>query len=150
MRRECISCAYYQLEDMEEGYVCVNGDKSIVKSNDTCGYWVQSSLNKYISQMNRRKDNLLFVIDSYGVRSQEDVAIEEMSELQKAIIKNRRYNDENTRKEIIEEIADVEIMLSQLKIIYSCKEEVERLIDYKIEREIKRILDKYGVKNDKV
>ena len=73
-----------------------------------------------------------------------------MSELQKAIIKNRRYNDENTRKEIIEEIADVEIMLSQLKIIYSCKEEVERLIDYKIEREIKRILDKYGVKHDKV
>ena len=135
---------------MEEGYVCVNVDKGIVKRNDTCGYWVQSSLNKYISQMNKRKDNLLFVIDSYGVRSQEDVAIEEMAELQKAIIKIRRYNDENTRKEIIEEIADVEIMLSQLKIIYSCKEEVERLIDYKIEREIKRILDKYGVKHDKV
>ena len=150
MRKECISCAYYQLEEVEEGYVCVNVDKGIAKSNDTCGYWVQSRLNKYISQTNRRKDNLLFVINSHGVRSQEDVAIEEMSELQKAIIKNRRYNDENTRKEIIEEIADVEIMLSQLKIIYSCKEEVERLMDYKIEREIKRILDKYGVKNDKV
>ena len=150
MRKECISCAYYQPEEVEEGYVCVNVDKGIAKSNDTCGYWVQSRTNKYISQMNRRKDNLLFVINSHGVRSQEDVAIEEMSELQKAIIKNRRYNDENTRKEIIEEIADVEIMLSQLKIIYSCKEEVERLIDYKIEREIKRILDKYGVKHDKV
>ena len=46
MRKECISCAYYQLEEVEEGYVCVNVDKGIVKSNDTCGYWVQSSLNK--------------------------------------------------------------------------------------------------------
>ena len=67
---------------------------------------------------------------------------------QKAIIKNRRYNDKSTKEEVIEEIADVEIMLAQLKIIYSCKEEVEKKIDYKIEREIKRILDKYGVKND--
>ena len=125
--------------------MCVNVDKANVKGDDTCGFWVQSSLNKYISQMNKRKNNLLFVINSYGVKSQEDVAIEEMAELQKAIIKNRRYNNESTKKELIEEIADVEIMLSQLKIIYSCNEEVEKKIEYKIERQIKRILDKYGV-----
>lgn len=148
MRKECISCAYYQIEEMEEGYICVNEHKRLVNSNDSCGFWEQSSLNKYISQLNKRKDNLLFVINSYGVRSQEDVSIEEMAELQKAIIKNRRYNDKSTKEEVIEEIADVEIMLAQLKIIYSCKEEVEKKIDYKIEREIKRILDKYGVKND--
>ena len=145
MRRECISCAYYQLEEMEEGYVCVNVDKGIVKSNDTCGYWVQSSLNKYISQMNRRKDNLLFVIDSYGVRSQEDVAIEEMAELQKAILKHRRYGSKETEQDIIDEIADVEIMLEQLKIIYSCYKDVENRIEYKIEREIKRIKKKYNI-----
>ena len=148
MRRECISCEYYQIEEMEKGYICVNENKRFVNGNDSCGYWEQSSLNKYISQLNKRKDNLLFVINSYGIKSQEDVAIEEMAELQKAIIKNRRYNDEKTKEELIEEIADVEIMLSQLKIIYSCKKEVEEKIDYKIERQIKRILDKYGVNND--
>lgn len=91
------------------------------------------------------KQKLLFIINSYGTKSQEDVAIEEMAELQKAILKHRRYTGDQTRAEIIDEIADVEIMLEQLKIIYSCKKEVERRINYKIERQIKRILDKYDL-----
>lgn len=91
------------------------------------------------------KQKLLFIINSYGTKSQEDVAIEEMAELQKAILKHRRYTGDETRAEIIDEIADVEIMLEQLKIIYSCKKEVESRIDYKIERQIKRILDKYDL-----
>ena len=91
------------------------------------------------------KQKLLFIINSYGTKSQEDVAIEEMAELQKAILKHRRYTGDQTRAEIIDEIADVEIMLEQLKIIYSCKKEVERRINYKIERQIKRILKKYDL-----
>lgn len=91
------------------------------------------------------KQKLLFIINSYGTRSQEDVAIEEMAELQKAILKHRRYTGDETRAEIIDEIADVEIMIEQLKIIFSCKKEVESRIDYKIERQIKRILDKYDL-----
>lgn len=91
------------------------------------------------------KQKLLFIINSYGTKSQEDVAIEEMAELQKAILKHRRYTGDETRAEIIDEIADVEIMIEQLKIIFSCKKEVESRIDYKIERQIKRILDKYDL-----
>lgn len=91
------------------------------------------------------KQKLLFIINSYGTKSQEEVAIEEMAELQKAILKHRRYTGDETRAEIIDEIADVEIMLEQLKIIYSCKKEVERRINYKIERQIKRILKKYDL-----
>lgn len=77
------------------------------------------------------------------------MAIEELAELQKAILKNRRYNTEKTRNEVIDEIADVEIMLEQLKIIYSCHKEVETRVDFKINRQINRILDKYGVKRCK-
>lgn len=91
------------------------------------------------------KQKLLFIINSYGTKSQEDVAIEEMAELQKAILKHRRYTGDETRAEIIDEIADVEIMIEQLKIIFSCKKEVESRIDYKIERQIKRILKKYDL-----
>ena len=91
------------------------------------------------------KQKLLFIINSYGTKSQEDVAIEEMAELQKAILKHRRYTGDETRAEIIDEIADVEIMIEQLKIIFSCKKEVENRIYYKIERQIKRILDKYDL-----
>lgn len=88
----------------------------------------------------RRK--LQFIIDTYGTKVQEDIAIEECSELIKAICKNRRNPPDETRKGIIDEIADVEIMLEQLKIIHSCSREVEERINYKIERQIDRIMNK--------
>ena len=92
------------------------------------------------------KEKLLFIINCYGTRSQEDVAIEEMAELQKAILKHRRRAGEKTRVDIVEEIADVEIMIEQLKIIYSCSKEVEGIKDYKIKRQIRRIEEKYKLK----
>ena len=91
------------------------------------------------------REKLLFIINTYGTRSQEDIAIEELSELQKAILKHRRKESEKTREEIIDEIADVSIMLEQLKIIYSCQKEVDERVDYKIERQIKRIKKKYNI-----
>lgn len=63
-------------------------------------------------------------IDTYGIRNQEDVAIEEMSELTKAIIKNRRYNTEETKANIVEEMADVLIMLFQLVKVYGVPSQV--------------------------
>lgn len=57
-------------------------------------------------------------IETYGVKNQEDIAIEEMSELIKAILKNRRYSSLETRENIREEIADVIIILAQLILIY--------------------------------
>lgn len=89
-----------------------------------------------------RKRKLQFIIDTYGTKAQEDIAIEECSELIKAICKNRRNPSDETRKGIIDEMADVEIMIEQLKIIHSCSREVEERIDYKIERQIDRIMNK--------
>lgn len=94
------------------------------------------------------REELLFIINCYGCKSQEDVAIEELSELQKAILKHRRKPGVETWAEIVDEIADVEIMVEQLKIIYSCYKEVEERKAYKIGRQIGRILRKYGIKND--
>ena len=91
------------------------------------------------------RNKLLFIIDAHGTKVQEDIAIEELAELQKAILKHRRYRSEETEQDIIDEIADVEIMLEQLKIIYSCRNDVEKRIEYKIEREIKRIKKKYSI-----
>ena len=91
------------------------------------------------------REKLLFIINTYGTRSQEDIAIEELSELQKAILKHRRNSSKESRKEIIDEIADVSVMLEQFKIIYSCNKEVDERVDYKIERQIKRIKKKYNI-----
>ena len=91
------------------------------------------------------RNELLFIINTYGTRAQQDIAIEELAELQKAILKHRRYSSKETEQQIIDEIADVEIMLEQLKIIYSCHSDVEKRIEYKIDREIKRIKKKYDI-----
>ena len=75
-------------------------------------------------------------INTYGVQAQKDMMIEEMSELTKAILKERRalkdrdkkYIDlEVARGEIKEEIADVQIMLNQMKIIYGSTNKWENL-----------------------
>ena len=42
-------------------------------------------------------------------------------------------------KDITEEIADVQIMLDQLIEVYDCRDSVDRMIGYKIERQLKRI-----------
>jgi NTP pyrophosphatase (non-canonical NTP hydrolase) len=54
------------------------------------------------------------LIDKFGVEHQELILIEEMSELTKAIIKKRRGLEQN----IAEELADTQILLDQMKILY--------------------------------
>lgn len=61
---------------------------------------------------------LINAVNTFGKKHQEDVAIEEMSELTKAIIKHRRYNTPETKENVLEEIADVMIMICQLTVIH--------------------------------
>jgi hypothetical protein len=81
------------------------------------------------------------IIDRYGVPSRVDLTIEECSELTKALLKMRRSETDSNvlRADIIEEIADVSIMLEQLKIIFDCEKEVSKEIEYKLNRQIKRM-----------
>ena len=58
-------------------------------------------------------------IEVYGADLQKQVAIEEMSELIKEIYKD--FRGQGNKDNIIEEIADVDIMLTQLMIIYNIK-----------------------------
>ncbi len=88
--------------------------------------------------------NLNTIVETYGNDAQEDMAIEECSELIKAILKFRR-SDEKTaemRDAVIDEIADVQIMLTQLGIVFNCVAEVEDRIDFKINRQMGRIKER--------
>lgn len=60
------------------------------------------------------------------------VAIEELSELQKEITKHLR--NETNINHISEEIADVEIMLEQLKIYFGCYNKVKEWKELKLFR----------------
>lgn len=59
-------------------------------------------------------------IAKYGKEAQLKMVIEEMAELTQAICKS--FRGANNHENIVEEIADVEIMLAQLKIIYEIDE----------------------------
>lgn len=69
-------------------------------------------------------------IKSFGEQHQEYLAVEECAELIQAINHKHRGREHN----IAEEIADVEIMLEQLKIINNCRDEVAEIHKQKIER----------------
>ncbi|MBQ4556530.1 MAG: hypothetical protein IJA60_02655 [Clostridia bacterium] len=77
-------------------------------------------------------------IRTFGEREQEEVAIEELAELIQAISHKHRGREHN----IAEEIADVEIMLEQLKIINNCHSKVTQIKAQKIHRLYDNICDK--------
>lgn len=87
-------------------------------------------------------------IDHYGEENQLDMAIEEMSELTKAICKYKRAVKERERDichstakdvifakgDIVEEIADVLIMIEQLTMIFDCKQRTAAIVSQKIKK----------------
>ncbi len=72
-------------------------------------------------------------LKTWGKEPQMLQVIEEMSELTKEILKNVNRHKDNIN-ELIEETADVEIMLEQLKCCYNIRKEVE---DYKAQKLLK-------------
>lgn len=93
-------------------------------------------------------EELKRIIETFGDSAQKVVAIEEMSELIKEICKDMR--GKTNRDGMIEEIADVQIMLWQLRAMYHIdSSELEAVIRYKIKRTLQRIdNDPSLVKND--
>jgi len=62
---------------------------------------------------------------------------EEMSELQKTLTKHLRGVTD--KKAIADEIADVEIMLSQIKLLFNIEKEVGERKQFKVERLMARL-----------
>ena len=84
----------------------------------------------------------------YGEKNQVVMVFEEMSELQKALTKHLRgVCDKRT---IADEIADVEIMLEQMKLLFSLENEVEERKQFKIERLMTRLDQKQSEIENKV
>lgn len=90
-----------------------------------------------------QKQIMLKALRKYGVDAQDDIAIEEMSELTKAIIKNRRYKTFSTIENLYEELADVSIMLEQMMMSLD-KDRVQVYINQKLERFNERLGENNG------
>lgn len=80
----------------------------------------------------QRKEVYMEAIRKHGITSQVWKFIEEVGELQEAISKYRSCRDD--AEHVAEEIADVTIMLEQLRIIFGVNDLVCGYMDSKVER----------------
>lgn len=94
------------------------------------------------------EQKIQYIADHYGYEPQSRQLIEEMAELTVAINKAWRKTFDAVDKlpnmddeeRIEEEIADVEIMLSQIKYLLGVEErELSRIVESKLDRQIERI-----------
>lgn len=81
------------------------------------------SRKEEIDMDEREKEVLTAAVLIYGPEAQQKMVLEEMSELQKEICKLWRGKD--TTLSIAEEVADVEIMLDQLKLMLGISGKVQ-------------------------
>lgn len=86
--------------------------------------------------MNDKESIYRAAISVWGKDAQENQAIEEMAELIQAINKMRRQPSPDHLDNVDEEIADVEIMLDQLKLIYGITD--QKIIEIK-EKKLERL-----------
>lgn len=85
------------------------------------------------------KEKLEKIIKTHGENNQKLKAIEELDELQIAIL-NDINKGLNCRNNVIEEIADSLVMIRQLMMIYNIDSEmIVTVMHMKMDREIKRI-----------
>ena len=84
-------------------------------------------------------------IETYGVRAQKLMAIEEMSELAKEICKD--FRGELNRENLIEEMADVMIMLDQMLLLYKISGEEVGLMRIK---KVERLKERLKKQNDEI
>ena len=78
------------------------------------------------------KDIFRSAIETYGAVMQITVAFEEMSELQKELCKYIRCI--GSQENIAEEIADVEIMMEQMKMLFFFFSDVLQVREKKVKR----------------
>lgn len=82
--------------------------------------------------METRKKIYEDALVKWGRHNQLTVAIEELSELQKEICKYFRH--EGKHEDLIEEAADVSIMLEQIILMFDIEDEVKKVMEEKLQR----------------
>lgn len=90
-----------------------------------------------MTDLNKEKCHM--IAEKFGFASQAAILQEECAELIQSISKYNRYRDVGTLESIAEEMADVEIMIEQIKSILNNEDRVQWYTDYKIKRTIGRM-----------
>lgn len=85
---------------------------------------------------------ILTIADHYGLEHQLGKAAEELAELTGELLKYRERKDDESMQRVIKEIADVEIMLTQIKYLLGISQEwIDGVKAEKIKRQLGRIAE---------
>lgn len=88
--------------------------------------------------MTDRHKDIIKIIEYHGHFTQTMKALEEIAELQTELI--HKLSGRDNIAQIVEEIADVKLMLLQLQSMFDITDQaIDSMIDYKINRTLKRI-----------
>lgn len=79
------------------------------------------------------------ILQHYGLQHQKAKTIEELGELIVALQKNLLSNQDGLSQDVLEEIADVHIMLTQLLDDEGDKTQVSLIVSRKLKRQVRRI-----------
>ena len=85
------------------------------------------------------KDLARRILNRYGMQHQKSKAIEELAELIVALQKDILEGKESHSRAVLEEIADVHIMLTQMLDDEGDKTTVSLIVDKKLKRQMRRI-----------
>ncbi len=97
---------------------------------------------------NELERKLQEIADHYGFAAQANQVMEECGELIQAVAKwnrvkmagyNTRVKENTAMANLIEELADVQIIVCQLVYLLGCGDEVLRITDKKADRQLERI-----------
>ena len=93
-------------------------------------------------------EKIKIIAEHYGYDSQSRQCIEEMAELTQAINKwwrvcghgqNPEKSIADCRDNLVEEMADVQIMLWQMEYLFLSAQEVNQMIEKKLDRQLERV-----------
>lgn len=146
MTKDLFEIEYLKKLSIEEIHQIINslktGSEDVVrKYNELLDHY--KALQKEFKERHKKVDYTLLyksAIQTFGAGNQQIVAIEELSELQKEITKLLR--GQGGLINLAEEIADVEIVIEQLKIIYGIKSDVSQYKILKNQRLLELIKEK--------
>ena len=97
-----------------------------------------------------QKEKCRQIVEHYGAESQRDILIEECAELIQAVCKIKRDGG-GVSFNFLEELADVTIMIEQMKQAFADDELIDYLsfVNRKIERQMCRMSGKQATRNFK-
>jgi hypothetical protein len=134
-----IKCSKYKPEQLTERLLSILADET-ARECGIAAYTLQDAVDKL-----KLRGKVIAIANHYGAKSQTMQATQELAELICELTKREDQRGDDHKKRVTDEIADVEIMLEQIKYLYAISDNaVEERKEAKLERQLQRMADDKG------